>query len=556
MKLSIHRGRLSKYALIAVPVLALLVYFGLVLANVYTVAVILTGTSEIAVEYGEKFEDPGASAVYYGSIFQREPLDLPVTAEGSVDTEKLGEYTVRYHAEHERISGEATRTVRVVDTKSPVLTLLGDATVIMPVGTEYREAGCTAIDNYSGDLTEAVEIDGVPDPATPGTYTLTYSVRDSSGNAGMIQRTVIYQDITAPVITLVGGSELEIEYGDVYEDPGVYAFDDCCGDVTAQITGEGTVDPLIPGTYTLMYTVSDEAGNAATAHRTVHVVDSTAPVLSLSGEDSVILFVGDPYEDAGCTALDNCDGDLTQQVEVSSTVNLYWPGEYTVIYTVTDSSGNTASVTRTVTVCRGIVYLTYDDGPSRYTERLLEILDEYGAKAAFFLVHDTRYIEIAALEAAAGHTVAIHSLTHDYEKIYASEEAYFEDLYAMQQIIQEYTGQKSMMVRFPGGSSNTVSWRNKGIMTRLTKLVEEEGFHYFDWNVGSHDASDDTSWEESAQNVIRGITCQRVSVVLMHDSRASSIKATREILEWGNYNGYLFLALPYDGPGCHHRINN
>lgn len=550
------RGPRWIYVLIAVPVLLLLVYCCLVLTNTYTVDVVLSGDSEIILEYGESFDDPGAQAVYFGSIFQRDPLDVPVTVEGNVDVEQLGEYTIRYSAIHDQISGEAIRTVYVVDTTVPEITLLGDATVVLPVGSEYLESGCTAMDYYSGDLTDAVTITGSLDPATPGTYTLTYTVKDGSGNQAKAQRNVVYEDVTPPVITLIDGVELELAYGVPFEDPGVYAFDDCSGDVTAQIIREGTVDPMKPGEYTLQYSVADESGNVETVQRLVFVTDRIAPELTLNGEESVIIFVGDSYEDAGCTALDNCDGDLTQLLEVSSTVNLWWPGDYTVTYTATDSSGNTATATRSVTVCRGIVYLTYDDGPSMYTERLLEILDEYGAKAAFFLVNDTRYIEIAAQEAEAGHTVAIHSMTHDYDKIYASEEAYLKDLYGMQQIIAEYTGQTTMMMRFPGGSSNTVSWRNKGIMTRLTKLVEEKGFHYFDWNVGSHDASDDTSWEESAQNVIRGITCQRISVVLMHDSRATCIRATNKILQWGRENGYLFLALPYDGPGCHHKINN
>lgn len=556
MKLSNSGGVMSKYGFLAVTVLALLIGMCLFLVNVYTVDVRLNGDLEIVVEYGETFSDPGAEAFFYGSIFRRQPMAVPVTAEGTVDVTALGEYTICYKAEYEQVSGQAVRHVRVVDTTAPELSLLGDAAVTLPVGAEYREAGFTAEDHCSGVLTESVEISGSLDASKPGTYILTYTVADSSGNTSSAQRTVIYQDVTAPDITLVDGTELEIEYGDAFEDPGAFAVDDCCADVTDRIVREGTVDTEKPGVYTLVYTVSDDAGNAATAQRRVRVVDRVPPELTLAGEESVIVFVGDPYEDPGCTAADNCDGDLTGQMEVTNDVSIHWPGTYTVTYTATDSSGNVATATRTVRVCRGIVYLTYDDGPSMYTQRLLEVLDEYGAKATFFLVYDYRYIDIAALEAEAGHTVAIHSLTHNYDKIYASEEAYFEDLYAMQEIIREYTGQTSMMVRFPGGSSNTVSWRNKGIMTRLTQLVEEKGFRYFDWNVGSHDASDDTTWEQSANNVIRGITCQRVSVVLMHDSRATCIKATREILEWGNYNGYIFLALPYDGPGCHQRINN
>ena len=232
-------------------------------------------------------------------------------------------------------------------------------------------------------------------------------------------------------------------------------------------------------------------------------------------------------------------------------------------YTVTDAAGNTASVQRTVVmydiqprVSGGIIYLTYDDGPSGYTASLLDILDRYGVKATFFVVNNG-YGGTMARAASSGHTVAIHSASHNYDKIYASEEAYFNDLYYMQSVIQSYTGQTPMMLRFPGGSSNSVSYFNPGIMSRLVKLVEEKGFRYFDWNVSSNDAGGVThGWVEVAYNVIRGVSTRGTSVVLMHDSYGMCLNATERIIEWGLANGYTFAALTYDGPGCHHGVNN
>jgi len=547
----------------AVVALAAIIYFVLVFLNIYTVDVTLVGDSEIVVEYGDSFDDPGATAVFYGTIFQQEPLDVPVTVEGSVDLTKLGTYELRYHAEYEETFGENARTVRVVDTVKPEIALLGEETVSLPVGEEYQESGCTASDNYNGDLTESVSITGTLDPAVPGSYVLTYSVSDESGNKAQTTRTVIYVDVTAPVITLTGDAEMELDNGAVYEEPGFSATDDCDGDVTELVAVEGTVDTGTPGTYTLTYTVTDAGGNTATAQRFVTVKDLTPPELTLLGDAVVELTIGNGFEEPGFTATDNSDGDLTEQVQVSGEVNMYLPGTYTLTYTVTDAAGNTTEATRTVVMCEiraqvsgGVIYLTYDDGPSGYTSGLLDVLDRYGVKATFFVVN-TGYGDTMARAANSGHTIAIHSATHNYDRIYASEEAYFDDLYYMQSIIQSYTGQTPMMLRFPGGSSNSVSKFNPGIMTRLTQLVQEKGFRYFDWNVSSEDAGGVThGWAEVAYNVIRGASYRGTSVVLMHDSNGMCIRATERIIQWGLANGYTFLALTYDGPGCHHGVRN
>lgn len=535
---------------------------GLLLANVYTVDVALQGEAEITVEYGSAFTDPSATAVYYGSIFQRKPLNVPVNAEGKVDLSKVGTYEIRYSAQHEGITGSAVRTVRVVDTVKPEISLLGDAAVTLPVGTAFEEPGCTASDNYSGDLTAHVAVSGTLDAAVPGTYTLTYTATDASGNSAQVRRTVTYVDVTAPVICLVGDSEIAIEPGSTYTELGYTAIDDCDGDVTAAITVSGTVDGNTPGAYTLTYSVTDAGGNTAMVCRTVTVRDIYAPVLTLLGDQTVEMTIGNGFSDPGYTAIDSCDGDVTDLVVVTSDINIYLPGTYTVTYTVTDSAGNTAEQTRTVVLHDiqaqtpgGIIYLTYDDGPSGYTSQLLDILDSYGVKVTFFTVN-SGYGGTMARAAASGHTVAIHSASHDYKKIYASEDAYFDDLYRMQSIIQSNTGVTSMLLRFPGGSSNTVSNYNPGIMTRLTRLVEEKGFRYFDWNVDSRDAGGVSSYAEAAYNVIRGISTRKTSVVLMHDSNGYCLRATARVIQWALDNGYTFAALTYDGPGCHHGVNN
>ena len=563
MSMSNSRWRIPVIIVSVLVLLGLAVFGALVLINEYSLDVTLRGAAEITLEYGEAYEEPGADAVYYGTIFQQEPLDVAVTVEGAVDVSKVGTYVLHYNAAHEGLADSASRTVHVVDTAVPMLSLLGEQEIILPVGEEYVESGWTASDNYSGDLTEGVTVSGQLDPAVPGSYVLTYSVSDSSGNSCVASRTVTYVDVTAPVITLLGEAEMEMDNGAVYEEPGFSAVDDCDGDLTALVTVENNLNSEMPGIYTITYTVTDAAGNKATAQRTVTVKDLTPPVLTLLGDKVVEMTIGYELEEPGFTAVDNHDGDLTAQVTVETDLNIYLPGTYTVTYTVADAAGNTTTASRIVVmydiqpkVSGGIIYLTYDDGPSGYTSGLLDLLDSYGVKATFFVVN-TGYGETMARAAASGHTIAIHSASHNYDKIYASEEAYFDDLYYMQSIIQSYTGQTPMMIRFPGGSSNSVSYFNPGIMTRLVQLVEEKGFRYFDWNVSSQDAGGVThGWVEVAYNVIEGVSRRGTSVVLMHDSNGMCIRATERIIQWGLANGYTFAALTYGGPGCHHGVRN
>ena len=204
----------------------------------------------------------------------------------------------------------------------------------------------------------------------------------------------------------------------------------------------------------------------------------------------------------------------------------------------------------------GVIYQTFDDGPGSQTPRLLEILEKYDAKATFFVV-DTYYASTITQIAEAGHTLAMHTATHEFADVYASEENYFADLYAIQSVIEEYSGQKPNLIRFPGGSGNTISRRyNEGIMTRLTQQVEEQGFVYFDWSVDSNDAGGAKTAAEVSQNVIAGCTGKKAPVVLLHDIHTYTVDAVEDILIWGIENGYTFEGLTADSPTYHHKVNN
>ena len=163
---------------------------------------------------------------------------------------------------------------------------------------------------------------------------------------------VIVVDTTAPVITLNGDVVVTVEAGTNYSDAGAGAVDGYDGDLTGSMEVTDGVDILTVGSYTVSYNVSDAAGNAAVpVIRTVIVVDTTPPVIALVGEAIVTVEAGSIYEDAGAVANDTGDGDLSSKIEVSSTVNTDKLGEYTVTYTVSDSSGNEAvEVNRVVIV--------------------------------------------------------------------------------------------------------------------------------------------------------------------------------------------------------------
>ena len=132
--------------------------------------------------------------------------------------------------------------------------------------------------------------------------------------------------------------------------------------------------------------------------------------------------------------------------------------------------------------------------------------------------------------ARRGHSVGIHSATHDYNAIYQSKEAYFADFCRMQEIIFEQTGEYAKLVRFPGGSSNTVSHFNPGIMTRLTNDLNDMGYAYFDWNVSAADTASDATRYTVIENFKESVPKHDYSVVLQHDTNAFSVDAVEEIL--------------------------
>jgi hypothetical protein len=239
------------------------------------------------------------------------------------------------------------------DITIPVIALLGYNPETIEVGALYTDAGAIALDNYDGNLTSSIVVTGTVDSGTVGSYTLRYNVTNSNSNAAItVARTVHVVDTIIPVITLLGNDPESIEVGATYTDAGATSLDNYDGDLTSSIIVTGTVDSDIVGSYTLRYNVSDANSNAAIiVTRMVNVVDTSIPVITLVGESAITVEVGGSYNDAGATAADDYDGDLTASIVVTGTVDTNTVGEYTISYDVLDAGGNAATtVTRTVNV--------------------------------------------------------------------------------------------------------------------------------------------------------------------------------------------------------------
>lgn len=190
-----------------------------------------------------------------------------------------------------------------------------------------------------------------------------------------------------------------------------------------------------------------------------------------------------------------------------------------------------------------VCYLTFDDGPStENTERILKILNKYDVKATFFVINkkgeklEALYEEIVK----EGHTIGIHSSSHNYDKIYESVDAYLKDFNIMSNKIEKLTGVKTDIFRFPGGSLNTY---NAEICIPLIAEMLRRGYTYYDWNVSSGDASSRIlSKKQITQNVLNGVFDEGRNIILMHDSdeKDSTVEALPEIIETLSAQGYTF----------------
>lgn len=387
-----------------------------------------------------------------------------------------------------------------------------------------------------------------------GDYKLNYTFKHKNKT---IKKDIVVKvvDKTPPVINLKDNIYYICKNGKISK-YNLEAIDNVDGNLTEKVT------PLYENNI-LYFFVKDTSGNITKKEAKSEIKDTDAPKIKLNG-DNVYLNINGKYKEPGYEAYDTCDGNLTNDVKVINNIDINKSGNYQVTYEVKDSSNNSTIIKRNVYVLGGnmnnssskIVYLTFDDGPSAYTNKLLDILKKYNVKATFFVTGNRQeYADTITRAYNEGHAIGLHTYTHNYN-IYSSEDSFFNDLYNIQNYVEEQTGAKIYIMRFAGGSSNTVSKSyNKGIMTKLVKEVENNGFKYFDWNVSSGDGGF-ASKEQVINNVIEGIKNKKSSYVLMHNTKEETINAVEDIIKYALSNEYNFQPITMTTASCHHGTNN
>jgi len=261
-------------------------------------------------------------------------------------------------------SGSGGNTV--ADTTLPLITIIGGDETI-EAGSTYADKGATAKDNKDGDITSKIVLTNPVNTKKIGLYRVRYDVKDTANNSAVqVVRKVSIVDSTSPVIVMTGTDET-IEAGSTYTDKGATASDNLDGDITSKIIVTNNVNSSTIGSYTVNYNVTDTLTNSATqVSRTVTVVDTTPPTITLIGKSSMRVALNSTYKEKNATLTDNTTGAIS--LIISGSVNTTKLGLNTINYKATDSNGNIKSINRSVYVTdliktgQTIVYTSEDNG--------------------------------------------------------------------------------------------------------------------------------------------------------------------------------------------------
>lgn len=441
---------------------------------------------------------------------------------------------------------------------SPSISLKGGRKIEIPLGSNYEELGYKGTFMFK-DYTKKIHVKNNVNPNKIGEYEIEYDLDIKNFKVKVIRKVVV-KDLKGPKITLKGSGYACPD--SEYVEEGYEVIDNNDGNLTDKVK-------IIKEKDRIIYRTIDSSGNKSKKVRKITYEDKEAPTITLNGDANINIYVSEEYNDPGYSVADNCD--LEPSVEVSGEVDTNNTGRYVIKYKATDKYGNQSEAERIVNVInrndpivndgRGkVIYLTFDDGPSSsITPYLLDILKEEGVKATFFVInHDDSLNYLIKREYDEGHVVALHSFTHSYSYVYSSEQNYFDDLNAIREKVHNITGIYSNLIRFPGGSSNTVSRNyNTGIMSRLVGQVSDSGYTYFDWNVSSGDAGGSDTEDEVYRSVVDNLI-YKSNVVLMHDYEGNykTLNAIRAIIHYGKQNGYEFDTLDGNSYPAHHGVNN
>ena len=369
-----------------------------------------------------------------------------------------------------------------------------------------------------------------------------------------IKQNVIVKDIEKPKIILKGNSKEYYCPNSKYKELGYKAYDNVDKDITKLVKVKKYADKVV-------YKVEDSSGNIREVTRNILYKDIKKPIITLNGDLDVFLVVGEEYVDSGFSAYDNCDSNIAAKVKITDNIDNTKVGDYKVKYKVVDDGNNKTVVTRNVRVREKLepntLYLTFDDGPrDGTTDKILDILKDKGVKATFF-VTSSGSDELIKRIVNEGHSIGIHTSSHRYDIIYSSIDNYYDDLNIVKDRIYNLTGLSTNLIRFPGGSSNTISKQyNNGIMSFLTKDVISKGYQYYDWNIDSGDAIYNNSITNIYNTVVNNISNDKYNVILMHDTKNKTVEVLPMIIDYAKNNGYNFKTLTGDTMMIRQKVNN
>ena len=438
----------------------------------------------------------------------------------------------------------------------PRIKLSGEKEIIITYKDKYVEPGYRGY-IFNRDISNDIVVINNVNDGVIGKYEIIYYIK-LFGIKFKNSRIVNVVDKDSPKI-IVDSDVVNVCPNQDIPDFEYKAIDEYEGDITNRVEKNITEDKIL-------LKVSDSSNNSFELSIKIDRSDNDNPVINLKGNSIMYLNYGEGYVEPGYTVSDNCSNNIEDKVEISGKV-LRDAGTYEITYRVLDESGNEGIATRRVIVRdniknsgvinNGSIYLTFDDGPSSLTTgRILDILKEEGVKATFFVTCNGPDSLIKRMY-DEGHTVALHTASHNYSYIYSSVDNYFADLNRVRDRVKNITGNDSKIIRFPGGSSNTVSRNYKvGIMTELSYLVLNKGYRYFDWNIDAMDASSAKNSGDVYYNVTSNLYFNRMNVVLMHDIKSITVDALRNIIRYGKENGYSFNKIEMDTYMIRHGINN
>lgn len=305
--------------------------FNVIVAEGTKPVIALNGEATLTVEVNTSYEELGATA--YSADLEAE---VPVQIGGDVvDVTRKGTYVITYTAEG---ADSVIRTVNVVDTTKPEITLSEENIYELTLNQGKPEYKATATDNYDGEVT--VTITDTINMTIPGNYKVIFTAKDSENNTTVIEKTVTVKDSTKPVIAITGEDPQIVEVNTEYKATGVTVTDDS-GETIPLTINKNNLNMNRLGTYTVIYSAKDSSGNETTVERTVKVVDTTKPVIHANRTE--VSFINGKgtfdYENA-VSVTDNYDTSI--RATYTGNVNANKIGTYKVTYSAVDSSGNKA----------------------------------------------------------------------------------------------------------------------------------------------------------------------------------------------------------------------